>query len=406
MHTKKIISILQPYIKTCNPSDDSTENGLAFFSNIDSSATYVFYGIGNVAKQIMLHLKLKKSDFPNLIFCDKTGDTIKTFMDFPVIVPEVLVKDYKNTPIVLTLLDYKEEVCQFLLQNDIKKENIKTPITEEMMVFLSRTQKITPQTEQLSYFVLNILDHCNLKCQCCDHFACIAEERFVSIADIEKDLAQMSKILSGNVARIGVMGGEPLLHPQLLTIVEKTRQYFPKTSIQIVTNAILLMKQPQAFWDCCKKYNIELMATKYPLTLPYDTMLATAKKNGVLMDFYSSSGVIEKTSYKAPLDLSGNQNAASSFLHCFHANTLPLLMEGKFYACTVAPNVHHFNQKFNQNLPIESGDFLDIHTITDKEEIFTFLSTPTPFCKYCITEKRFRGFPWATTKSVIEEWLP
>ena len=72
------------------------------------------------------------------------------------------------------------------------------------------------------------------------HFAAIAEERFVSLDDIKKDLAQMSKILNGDVTRIGVMGGEPLLHPQLKEILISTRLFFPKAKMFLSVRLVVL----------------------------------------------------------------------------------------------------------------------------------------------------------------------
>ena len=114
-------------------------------------------------------------------------------------------------------------------------------IIHRLIYSKNQRQRLIPQ-RQLSYFVLNILDHCNLRCKGCDHFAAIAEERFVPLDDIKKDLAQMSKILNGDVSSIGVMGGEPLLHPQLKEILINTRWFFPKTIIQLVTNGLLLLQ--------------------------------------------------------------------------------------------------------------------------------------------------------------------
>ena len=100
-------------------------------------------------------------------------------------------------------------------------------------------RRLTPQ-RRLSYFILNILDHCNLGCAGCDHFAPLAERRCVPVEDIARDLARIAEILRGDVASIGVMGGEPLLHPRLEEILARTRRFLPETDIMLVTNGILL----------------------------------------------------------------------------------------------------------------------------------------------------------------------
>lgn len=374
-------------------------------ANISDTDNIIFYGIGDIASQLVALFEWDPIQNSNYIFCDKKGDSIKEFHGFPVITPEILTKQYSKNQVVITLFRYQEEVHDFLVGCGIAKENIIKPITESISDFLYVSKKMVPQ-QRLSYFVLNILDHCNLNCQCCDHFACIAEKRFVDFDDIKKDVIRMAEILKGDVERIGVMGGEPLLHPDLLKILAEARKHFPNTNVQLVTNGLLLLKQTEDFWTCCRENRITIVNTKYPLTLDYDKMAETAKKHGVTLQFYGDTGEVTKVSYKVPLDLLGEQHPVLSFCHCFHSNTLPLMMEGKLYACTVAPNVRHFNQKFGTDLKLESGDVLEIHQETSPQEILDFLSSPKPFCRYCATTLRLSGIPWATTKRVMSEWLP
>ena len=265
-------------------------------------------------------------------------------------------------------------------------------------------QRLTPQ-RHLSYFVLNILDHCNLRCKGCDHFAAVAEERFVSLNDIKKDLAQISKILNGDVARIGVMGGEPLLHPQLKDILIYTRLFFPKTLIQLVTNGLLLLRQDEEFWRICREQNIVIVNTKYPINLDYEAIKETVAVHGVMFELYGGIRKITKTSYKIPLDIEGRQDPKESFIECFHANTCPLLMEGKLYSCTVAPNVRHFNKRFGTHMELGDGDSLDIYSVKKASELLNFLSCPKPFCRHCDVSNRSYGHKWEHSRLEINEWV-
>jgi organic radical activating enzyme len=282
--------------------------------------------------------------------------------------------------------------------------NLISKIIYRLIYSKNERHPLIPQ-QQLSYFVLNILDHCNLRCKGCDHFAAIAEERFVSLNDIKKDLVQISKILNGDVARIGVMGGEPLLHPQLKEILIYTRLFFPKTLIQLVTNGLLLLRQNEEFWRICHKKNIVIVNTKYPINLDYKAIKETADKRGVVCEDYQDTGEITKTSYKIPLDIEGRQEPRKSFMECFHANALPLLIEGKLYSCTVAPNVRHFNKKFGTHMALEEGDFLDIYRVKKASELLKFLSRPKPFCRHCDVSNRSYGHKWERSKQEINEWV-
>lgn len=266
-------------------------------------------------------------------------------------------------------------------------------------------KRFTPQS-RLDYFVLNILDHCNLRCRGCDHFACIAEERFVSVEGIKNDVVRLSELLHGAVTSISVMGGEPLLHPDLLEILSATRAAFPNTEIDVHTNGLLLLKMSEDFWKCCRENNIGIINTKYPINQDYEGMQRKAAEYNVRFKFMGKTGTIEKTSYKNPLDLEGRQNAALSFWECYHANHCVFLEDGKLYTCTVAPTAWIFNKKFGTHLELEPGDYLDIYAAQSAGEVYRFLAAPKPFCRYCAVSKRTTGYPWGRSKQEMSEWLP
>ena len=262
----------------------------------------------------------------------------------------------------------------------------------------------TERQQYLSYFVLNILDHCNLRCRGCDHFSAIARKRFVSLEDITKDLARMSELFGEDVGRIGVMGGEPLLHPQLNQILMEARGRFPATAIQLVTNGILLMKQANAFWDVCRQEQIVIVMTKYPIDLDYGAISESAKAHDVAIEYREEIEAQEKRLYRIPLDISGGQDPGASFSECFHANNCALLTEGKMFTCTVAPNIRIFNQRFGTHLPLQDEDYLDIYRAKTKHEVLQFLCTPKPFCRYCNVSERSFGHPWERSKLDMGEW--
>ncbi len=285
--------------------------------------------------------------------------------------------------------------------NELKYQQQEIKYTTERIE--SGLLRMIPQP-RLSYFVLNILDHCNLRCKGCDHFACIAEERYVALEDIERDLKRMSEITGGAVTRIGVMGGEPLLHPDLKQILALVRSNFRSTVVQLVTNGLLLLKQDDEFWRVCREYGVMIGNTKYPLPLDYEGMLTRAKAEHVDFEFYGTSREGTKTQFKVPLDIRGLQNPQKSHWNCFHANAMPLLMEGKLYRCTVAPNVRHFNKKFGTNMELEDGDWLEIYRPTTAKELLSFLCSPGSFCRYCRTSERSYGHQWERSKQEMSEW--
>jgi Radical SAM superfamily/4Fe-4S single cluster domain len=263
---------------------------------------------------------------------------------------------------------------------------------------------LTPQP-RLTFFVMSIVDHCNLRCQGCDHFAAIARKRFVSLDDIVRDATRMSEFFRDEVEEMRVLGGEPLLHPQLEEILVEVRKCFPQTKISLTTNGILLPRQDEKFWTVCRENRITIVNTKYPINLDHAAIEESARVHEVAFEYYGQTGKMTKTSFKVPLDLAGGQDPRESFMRCYHANHAVLVMEGRIHTCTVAPNAHIFSERFGADLALTERDYLDIHKAQSKQEILEFLATPKPFCRYCNVAARSYGHPWERSKQEMSEWL-
>ena len=258
----------------------------------------------------------------------------------------------------------------------------------------------------MEYLVLNILDHCNLKCKGCDHFACIADPYFVPLETIENDVKRLAEIMQGdNIMKIAVMGGEPLLHPDLLKILCIVRENFPYTVIRLSTNGLILLNQSDEFWKVCREQNVTIVNTKYPLNIDYNKIKEKALKEQVKYQFFEGSGDdAAKTSFKKLINLDGTNDTVTSFSDCHISNYGNFLMEGKFYGCPFSCQSYRiFNKKFNKNLRMTQKDYLDIYEVKDMQELFDFSAKPRPYCRYCAGLEK--GYEWSRSEQKISEWI-
>lgn len=265
--------------------------------------------------------------------------------------------------------------------------------------------KFTPRP-CLEYVIINIVDHCNLKCKGCDHFACVADPYYVKFETIKNDVERLGKIFRNDyISQIAVMGGEPLLHPDLLNILKVVRDNFPYSTIRLTTNGLLLLNQDDTFWRVCRENDITIVNTKYPINLDFDAMKERAKRESVEFMYFEGTGdATVKTSFKKFINLKGNSNPVESFSNCHISNYGNFVMEGKFYGCPfICQSYRIFNEKFNQKLHITEKDYLDIYKVNDMQEIFDFCAKPKPYCRYCTGKSE--GFEWTRSKQNIEEWL-
>lgn len=304
----------------------------------------------------------------------------------------------------LEINDKIESLNKEITNLKCKSDQIKNEARCYKNQILEAMVRTTPKP-YLTNFTVDITHHCNLNCRGCDHFSCIAEEKFYDLTQFEADIKRLSELTEGYVDRIGIMGGEPLLNLDVLRYLQITRENFPNTKIRLVTNGILLDRQDENFWLTLKELHIFVEYTKYPIKLDYDKLDELIKKYEVPIDVYGYNQKVIKTSYKIPLDLKGNQNVGTNFINCFHANFCISLENGKLYTCTVAPNIEHFNKYFKTEIPLTDKDGIDIYKAQNIDEILKFLAKPIPFCKYCNVNGRTFGHEWGVSKKEIEEWI-
>lgn len=257
----------------------------------------------------------------------------------------------------------------------------------------------------LPYFATHIVEHCNLGCKGCDHCVPLAKPGFADPKNFDKDFRRLAKLFD-KVLHVGLMGGEPLLHPDLTEFFDISRRHFPNSSIKLFTNGIILGSQNDKFWAKCRENDIEIAITVYPINVNYAEIEQRIMQEKVLFSFRNNSDVCSKTLYKNVFDLEGSQNPDESYNNCFHiSNFFTFLDNGKFYPCTIVRNSVNFSKYFNKNLEITTHDSINIHKVKSGKDILDFFKKPIPFCKYCKTTCRTYGNKWERSKREITEWI-
>lgn len=256
----------------------------------------------------------------------------------------------------------------------------------------------------ISDIELNLVDHCDLDCQCCSHFSNISKEYCTPLHHIENDLQRLSLLCEKKLIRLRLIGGEPLLHPDLVDIMKIARHHFPFTEILVVTNGVKLKTMAPLFWETCHQQGIAIAQTKYPIALDHEGIRALAQTHQVPFRYFNDGNVL-KTSLRFPLDLEKTQHLQTSYDLCHQAKSCAMVMEGKLYLCPVTATSHIFNEKFGDKLEILPKDYLILEETKDMTDIAAFLNKPCPFCGYCDIQHIVQNIPWKRTTGNIEEWL-
>jgi hypothetical protein len=248
-----------------------------------------------------------------------------------------------------------------------------------------------------------VAEHCNLGCYSCNHFSQLAEPEFANLAVVERDLKRLSDLSGGHISTIYLVGGEPLLNPDLPEYMRIARDCFPQSKVQIITNGLLLLAQKNIFWESVKKYNIVMTPTKYP-GVNWKKIEEYARGFGYEFNYFGFTGSSEKISSKYCLDLSGSQNAKKSFKRCCSAACTIALQNGRLATCSFVFNMRHFNRYFNQNIPVTDADSIDIFKAKTMQEIVDFINRPIPLCRFCKSMGEEIIGAWRQTEKSISEW--
>lgn len=266
------------------------------------------------------------------------------------------------------------------------------------------------------YFEVHLAEHCNLNCAYCGHFSPLADEEFLDIEEYTRDCRRLSFLFNGQARTINLLGGEPLLHKDIIKFMQVTRECFPHTKgdvrnsagISIVTNGLLLPKMGDDFWQAVRKYEVGIRITKYPINFDYDAVKLLCDKMGAANVFTNdtdaSGNAKTKVMDKFTLDIDGRQSYTSSFLSCDNTGC-HTLKHGKLYVCPAAAHAHIIKKHFNLDIELSPDNGIDIYKAKDDYEIMERLTRPIPFCRYCNISGREHGHTYRISKRTLDEWV-
>ena len=249
----------------------------------------------------------------------------------------------------------------------------------------------------LDYLEFHLVDHCNLNCAGCTHFAPFADRKFVDVESLRRDMLRLKAIFR-NIRHLRIMGGEPLLHPDAAACVRLVREAFPHSSIRLVTNGLKLLDRSDetvsAVLASLKESRVGIDWTLYPpMESRRDEIVRRCLDAGVDLR------ISENGAFMARLRPDGGASVADSFRWCRLCSYCLLLDDGRIYLCAQAHFVDYYNRAAGTSVPRDSG--IDIHAATARE-ILAYLMRPSPTCAYC--DAGARHFGWKGDARP-EDWL-
>lgn len=239
---------------------------------------------------------------------------------------------------------------------------------------------------------LNIVRHCNNRCALCNHGSPVADHYFMQRSVLEHDLRLLSSLI--HCGSCCLQGGEPLLHPDIVGLIDSMVGSGIAGEYHILSNGTMLDSMTDDFWNRLSKFRMVLRLTLYP-NQKWTSGLEVAKKKcaelGIDLRPYVSDSffrVFKKVKDDGKITFS---QCPWKECHTIH--------EGWFYHC---PLTTFFPSQF-LGLP-EHIDGIELDGLTEKKLIEFLSATKTPrTCGWCCGTTGGK-VPWHETND-RSEWF-
>lgn len=258
---------------------------------------------------------------------------------------------------------------------------------------------ITPTLSDpyLSYLEFHVADHCNLNCKYCTHYSpLVPEPVFSDYGRFSSDLQQLKKYIP-DIGIIRILGGEPLLNPDLGKFITLTRELYPASIITVVTNGLLIRQMSTDLISLMKEKMAFIHISFYP---PLEGQIQEIKQflyeQGIPYTITEMTTEFSKTQVLTP------HTDEDFFYRCFQASCT-CLQDGKLAPCYAPFTTKYFNTAFSKELPTDEGIDLYDDTLT-LTRLKTELLLPMQRCFYCVAGS---SQPWEIVgkHSVLEDWV-
>lgn len=344
-----------------------------------------------------------------IAFVDNNQDNHKSYIEeLPIIPFEHLQAMYGNgidsVIVVAKGPDSRAAILKQLSEGHIKNVGLfNTSYSEyhkaitnlnDSVIWLSKIQKAF-----LPYLEYNVTDSCNLKCKGCLHFSNLFEDNtFSDYNQFCRDLKQLSDNIC--IAQLRLLGGEPLLHPDLDKFIIHARKLLPYAEINIVTNGLLIPKCSKNLFTAMRKSDVSFHISRYiPTNSQINSIIDILNEESI--NYRVDNATI--TEFSKFLDTRGINDGKNSQKICMSGNCR-FLRNGKLFKCALEGMIYQFSKVYGcQDLPDNSGTDIYQNDIDWSGTLERYLY-PTDMCHFC-TEKS-ETFSWKVeTHPKKDDWI-
>lgn len=228
---------------------------------------------------------------------------------------------------------------------------------------------------------INAAEHCNLSCRSCSHQSPIMPRRYVDPERVYSDLSTLATVY--HAGQVSLLGGEPLLHPDLPAVAEAARRSGVADGVRVVTNGVLLPRMTPSFWAAVDEVRVSMypgheleageiehcrrMAAEHRVTLKIKAM-------DEFFESYAALGTKDSTLVKRVYE-------SCTVAHLWRCH---LVTEGWFFKC---PHAHFLAKSLRLATDGPPPDAIEIAADSGfRRRLIRYLKSSVPLraCTFCL----------------------
>ena len=258
----------------------------------------------------------------------------------------------------------------------------------------------TERTE-LETMEIHVAEHCNLNCKTCSMFCGLVETcDFPCYQEFEEGIKQLKNFFP-HIKKFRIIGGEPLLNPELDKYICLIRNVYPYTDIRLISNGILVTKMSDQLIQTIIDNDVTFIVTQYiSLKHSIDEINRFLSKTGIR--YIVTEAVLE---FQKIYNALGDSDIDENFYRCHWKGSCATMYGTKIATCYVPFVIHYFSDKFN--LAIEETGKIDLmEEGLTAQEIIKRMHTPFDMCRYCAPKGNWTEWERLPDKNntTIQDW--
>lgn len=249
---------------------------------------------------------------------------------------------------------------------------------------------------QICHLDIHVANHCNMNCEACSHFAPLAYDKWMVTANRFEDNIAMLQSKIENICSIAMLGGEPLLNPELNTLLDIIRKYYPYANIALVTNAILLESVSDKIIESIRNNRITVSISLYPpLFNKVEDYIAFLREKNLQFSI-TRIEKFERKLFSEPF-----VDGAEMTKKCGH---IMCLRDRRIGRCAEALFTDYYNKAYGKCIPVDNG--IDIFGTETGSEIVRRLNEPLELCNQCCARDHYyKKWSRMVEKGNPDDWM-